>query len=156
VRKASLLQREIQQRRPFRSTGQEAFLALLRTADLIRRRVAGVVESQGLTVQQFNVLRILRGAGDEGLPTLVVADRMIEQTPGITRLLDRLEKKALVRRQRCPRDRRQHLCWITPKGLALLDQLNAPVESASEACLAGLNRAEQTRLIRLLETIRSA
>src|SRR3954469_12277006 len=121
----SALQRELRQRRPFQSPAHEAVVGLLRTADLIRRHAAALVEPHGVTVQQFNVLRILRGAGTDGLPTLEVAERMIEQTPGVTRLLDRLEAKELVRRQRCPKDRRQHLCWITEKGLSLLEKLDS-------------------------------
>ena len=105
----SSLQHELRQRRPFASPAHEAVVGLMRTADLVRRQMTALVEPHGITLQQFNVLRILRGAGDEGLPTLEVAERMIEQTPGVTRLLDRLEAKELVRRQRCPKDRRQHL-----------------------------------------------
>ena len=111
----SPIQDEIQQRQPFRSRGQEGLLSLLRTADQLKRHVASVVEPCGLTLQQFNVLRILRGAGGRGLPTLDIAERMIEQAPGITRLLDRLERKALVRRERCPRDQaRSHPPELLP------------------------------------------
>src|SRR5215208_2200660 len=103
----SILQQEIRQSRPFRSRQQEAVLALLRTSDVVRRFLARIVEPHGITLQQYNVLRILRGAGEEGIPTLAIGERMIEQAPGITRLLDRLESKGLVRRSRCPEDRRQ-------------------------------------------------
>lgn len=150
----SKLQREIRQRKPFSSAAQEAILGLMRTADVVRRRLSAALEPEDLTLQQFNVLRILRGAGDAGLPTLEVSDRMIEQTPGITRLLDRLEAKQLVRRQRCPKDRRQHLCWITDQGQAVLDALDAPVVAAVESCLAGLTKPERIALIRLLDAIR--
>ncbi|HSN86827.1 MAG TPA: MarR family transcriptional regulator, partial [Thermoanaerobaculia bacterium] len=88
----------------------------MRTTDLVRRAIARLLEPYDMTPQQYNVLRILRGAGEEGIPTLEISDRMIEQAPGITRLLDRLEAKKLVRRQRCPEDRRQVLCWLTPEG----------------------------------------
>src|SRR5450759_11795 len=152
----SPLQRELHQRRPFQSAAHEAIVGLLRTTDLIRRHGAAGVEPHGITMQQFNVLRILRGAGGDGLPTLEVGARMVEQTPGVTRLLDRLEAKELVRRQRCPKDRRQHLCWIPPKGLTLLGRLDAPTLEAIEACLERLGRAERTTLIRLLDTIRTA
>ena len=114
-----------------------------------------VVESHGITLQQFNVLRILRGGGDEGVATLDVADRMVEQAPGITRLLDRLETKELVRRQRCPKDRRQHLCWITPRGREVLEQLDDPIHRAAELCVAGLSPVDQASLIRLLDCIRA-
>jgi MarR family transcriptional regulator, organic hydroperoxide resistance regulator len=152
----SALQKELRQRRPFQSAAHEAVVGLLRTADLIRRQAAALVEPHGITVQQFNVLRILRGAGDEGLPTLEVADRMIEQTPGVTRLLDRLEAKELVRRQRCPKDRRQHLCWITGKGLAVLEKIDAVAGRANEEALKGLKPKERVAFIRLLDAIRAA
>jgi DNA-binding MarR family transcriptional regulator len=131
-------------------------LGLLRTADLVRRQGAALVEPHGITLQQFNVLRILRGAGDDGLPTLEVAVRMIEQTPGVTRLLDRLEAKELVRRQRCPNDRRQHLCWISAKGLALLEKLDAVTTRAHDETLKGLRQKDRVSLIRLLDAIRAA
>jgi DNA-binding MarR family transcriptional regulator len=151
----SALQQELRQRRPFQSAGHEAIVGLLRTADLIRRQAAALVEPHGITLQQFNVLRILRGAGDEGLPTLEVADRMIEQTPGVTRLLDRLEAKELVRRQRCPRDRRQHLCWISAKGLAVLEKLDVVTSRAHDESLKGLRQKDRIAFIRLLDAIRA-
>jgi DNA-binding MarR family transcriptional regulator len=151
---ATPLQRAIRQARPFQSAGHEAIVAILHTADIIRRHLAEVLASEDITLQQFNVLRILRGGGDAGVATLDVADRMVEQAPGITRLLDRLEAKELVRRQRCPKDRRQHLCWITPRGRALLERLDEPMLRAAETCTAKLSRADQTRLIRLLDAIR--
>jgi len=152
----SVLQRELRQRRPFQSAAHEAVLGLMRTADLIKRQAASLVEPYGITLQQFNVLRILRGAGDEGLPTLEVGQRMIEQTPGVTRLLDRLEAKELVRRQRCPKDRRQHLCWITARGLALLEKIDALAPRANEEAMKGLSQKERVAFIRLLDAIRSA
>jgi DNA-binding MarR family transcriptional regulator len=152
----SALQQEIRQRRPFQSAGHEAIVGLLRTADLIRRQAAAVIEPHGITLQQFNVLRILRGAGDDGLPTLEVADRMIEQTPGVTRLLDRLEAKELVRRQRCPKDRRQHLCWITGKGLALLEKLDGVTSRVHDDSLKGLRQKDRIAFIRLMDAIRAA
>src|SRR4051812_21463991 len=128
----------------------------MRPADLVRRQMTAQIEPHGITLQQFNVLRILRGAGDTGLPTLEVGERMIEQTPGVTRLLDRLEAKELVRRQRCPKDRRQHLCWITPKALTLLERLDAVSTRAAEESLKGLRPKERVAFIRLLDAIRAA
>ena len=87
----SRIKSEIKQKKPFRSRQQEAAIAILRTADVVRRRLARVIETRGITLQQYNVLRIVGGAGSEGIPTLEIAGRMIEQTPGITRLLDRLD-----------------------------------------------------------------
>src|SRR5215813_10208730 len=152
---SSALQRELKQRRPFRSPAHEAAVGLMRTADLIRRQAAALIEPHGITVQQYNVLRILRGAGEEGLPTLEVGARMIEQTPGVTRLLDRLEAKELVRRQRCPKDRRQHLCWITPKGLAILQKLDAPAMRQAEETMKGLRHKDRQAFVGLLDAIRA-
>ena len=134
---------------------QRASVSLMSTADLIRRTVALVMEPMGITVQQYNVLRILRGAGMEGLPTLEIAERMVEQTPGITRLLDRLEAKGLVGRERCPRDRRQVTCRVTETGLALLARLDAPVAEAERVALAGLTQAQLQQLIMLLDRTRN-
>jgi DNA-binding MarR family transcriptional regulator len=151
----SQLQREIRQGKPFRSRGQEVVVALLRTADLVRRTVGRALEPHDITIQQYNVLRILRGAGEQGLPTLEIADRMIEQAPGVTRLLDRLEVKGLVRRQRCAQDRRQVLCWLTSAGLELVERLDEPVDSADAEAVAMLTPEEQERLLRMLDAIRS-
>ena len=151
----SPLQREIRQGKPFRSRGQEVVVALLRTADLVRRAVGRAVETQDITLQQYNVLRILRGAGEQGLPTLEIAERMIEQAPGVTRLLDRLEAKGLVRRERCRQDRRQVLCWLTPAGSELVERLDEPVDRADVEAVAMLSPEEQDRLLRMLDSIRT-
>jgi DNA-binding MarR family transcriptional regulator len=149
------IEREIRQRRPFPSKAQEGAVALLRTADLLRRALAGVVDPRGITPQQYNVLRILRGAGAEGLPTLEIGARMIEQAPGVTRLLDRLEEKGLVRRARCPRDRRRVLCRIAPSGLRLLASLDQPMNEATESFLRPLGGEHTRRLIHLLDVVRT-
>jgi DNA-binding MarR family transcriptional regulator len=148
------LQAEIRQSTPFVSPAQEAILGLYRTSDVLRRRFSQIVEPHGISLQQYNVLRILRGAGKSGTPTLDIADRMIEMTPGVTRLLDKLEAKKLVRRQRCPEDRRQVLCWITESGLRVLAELDKPLSAAGVRSMEALSVAEQQDLIRLLEKIR--
>ncbi|MGH7701589.1 MAG: MarR family winged helix-turn-helix transcriptional regulator, partial [Gemmatimonadales bacterium] len=129
-------------------------VGLLRTADQVRRAGTLVVEPFGITGQQYNVLRILRGAGEAGLPTLEISGRMIEQTPGITRLIDRLETKRLVRRRPCPEDRRQVFCHITSEGLALLAALDQPVNDLDARVVRRLGREDQLRLIRLLDAVR--
>lgn len=155
ARTTSAIQREIRQRRPFRSQAQEALVALLRTADLLRHALAVVVEPHGITLQQYNVLRILRGAGSQGLPTLEITERMIERAPGITRLMDRLEAKGLVKRERCRNDRRQVLCWINPAGLGLLEALEEPMARADQECLGALTRPDLRRLVSLLDEVRA-
>jgi MarR family transcriptional regulator, organic hydroperoxide resistance regulator len=155
-RRESAIQREIQQTRPFRSLSQEGVVALLRTADVVRRYIARVLEPYGITPQQFNVLRILRGAGPDGTPTLTIAERMIEEAPGITRLLDRLEIKGMVRRQRCPEDRRQVLCHATPQALELLSRIDGAMNEADEASLGTLSEEDKAQLIRLLDAVRAS
>lgn len=148
------LQSEIQQTRPFRSSSQEAVLGILRTADLLRRVISKIVEPWGITQQQYNVLRILRGAGGEGLPTLTIAQRMVERTPGITRLIDRLESKGWVERKRCQDDRRQVVCRITQMGLDLLAELDGPIDAFDDTGLAMLDTRDQEQLIILLDRVR--
>ena len=149
------LQREIQQTKPFASVAEEAALGLLRTSDVLHRVLAEVVQPSGITLQQYNVLRILRGAGPEGLPTLEIGARMIEEAPGITRLLDRLERKTLVERHRCPKDARRVLCRITSAGSKLLRDLDRPMRRASDAFFSPLRGDQARRLIRLLDAVRS-
>jgi DNA-binding MarR family transcriptional regulator len=147
------LREEIRQNKPFDSPAEEAILALYRTSALLQRRFAGLVEPHGIPLQQYNVLRILRGAGREGVPTLAIAGRMIEKTPGITRLLDKLEAKRLVRRRRCPADRRQVLCWITGSGLGLLAQFDRPLAETGTHSMKSLSPSELRELISLLERV---
>jgi len=128
----------------------------LRTMEALSHRFAQVLKTEDLSSTQYNVLRILRGAGADGLPTLEVAERMIEQTPGVTRLLDRMEAKELVRRQRCPKDRRQHLCWITPRGLAVLQKIDAVSQRAADDTMKGLRTKDRETFVRLLDAIRAA
>lgn len=147
---------EIKQSKPFPTTEQEAVVALMKTCDHIRRIQCGVFAPCDLTEQQFNVLRILRGAGNEGLPTLTVADRLIEHTPGITRLIDRLEAKQLVRRERPEQDRRQVYCFITKTGLDLLASLDPEVEIGARRIMKHLNKTDMQNLLAILEKIRDA
>jgi DNA-binding MarR family transcriptional regulator len=148
--------REIRQTKPFGSAADEAVVTLLGTADRVRTALAGVVEAQGITLQQYNVLRILRGAGPDGLPTLDIAARMIEHSPGITRLLDRLEAQRLVRRVRCPDDRRQILCHASPGALRLLAELERPMAEAGRRTIAPLDPAQTAELVRLLDAVRAS
>jgi DNA-binding MarR family transcriptional regulator len=136
------------------SRQQDALLSIFRTANYLRRFCSPVFDQHGITSQQFNVLRILRGAGLGGLPTLNIAERMIEQAPGITRLLDRLERKKLVRRERPSDNRRQVLCYITKPGLDLLQELDNPVRNKDNQALRRLDESEIEELIRLLALLR--
>ncbi len=146
---------EIKQEKPFQSAGQEAVLALLRTASLVRRQFESLAQEHGITFQQFNVLRILRGAGNP-LPTMEVAERMIEPEPGITRLIERLLRKGLVKRLPDPEDGRRSLCSITEAGLRVLRRLDDPVAEMDDDVLGALNERQLKTLIRLLDRARAA
>lgn len=146
---------EIKQSRPFRSKAHETYVTLLRTADDSKRFVSEVLEPEGVTLQQYNVLRILRGAADDGLPTLSVAERMIERTPGVTRLIDRMEKKGWVRRQRCTEDRRRVWCLITDEGLELLARLDGPIDAVDDIIAGALDDEELDRFIEYMNRIRA-
>jgi DNA-binding MarR family transcriptional regulator len=144
----------IRQRRPFRSPAHEAVVALLLTSNTVRWRYQDLLAEHDLSLPAYNVLRILRGAGSAALPTLEIGQRMIERTPGVTRLLDGLVARGLVARARTGADRRQVLCLATPAGLALLRTLDPVIDALDETAMAGLTRAEATRLVRLLDKVR--
>ncbi len=147
------IQKEIKQTRPFRSSSQEAAVALMRTVDLLKRRLGSVVETSGITLQQYNVLRILRGSHPDSLLTLEISGRMIEQAPGITRLLDRLERRELIRRERCSSDRRRVHCWITDEGLRILEELDPAIDTADDV-IGSIGEKNVETLLDLLSRIR--
>ena len=153
--KRSTIREEIRQRKPFRSPQQEAVVALLRTATVVRDAFEKALAPHDLTLQQMNVLRILRGAGPDGLPTLEIGHRMVERTPGITRLIDRLERKELVERVRSDADRRVVYCQVTDSGLQLLSDLDEIVSRADQAAVEALSEEELGRLVELLDRIRA-
>jgi DNA-binding MarR family transcriptional regulator len=156
TRTPSLLQTELRQTRPFRTRVEEGVVGLFRTAEVVRRALGAVLEEHGgITLQQYNVLRILRGAGASGIPTLEIGQRMVEQAPGVTRLLDRLEAKKMVRRERCRTDRRQVLCWIEPAGMRLLDDLERPMREAARRRMSGLDPRALETFITLMEAVRA-
>lgn len=130
-------------------------IGLLLTAEAVHWPLQDLLAThEELTMQQDNVLRILRGAGRAGLPTLEIAERMIEHTPAVARLVDRLEKKGLVRRDRTSEDRRLVLCRITTAGLELLRKLDCPVEGLDELVMGGLDDGEAAARVRLLDLVR--
>ncbi|MCA9040058.1 MAG: MarR family transcriptional regulator [Planctomycetaceae bacterium] len=147
------LQQEIKKRDPFESPEQEAFLNLLRTGDQFENRSGKLFREHGITPSQYNVLRILRGEG-KPLPSLEIADRLIQVVPAITGLIDRLEKQDLVKRERCVEDRRVVYVSITARGRELLKKLDQPVKKLHEQLLGHLTRKELKELSRLLEKAR--
>src|SRR5262252_5978280 len=154
TRKPSAIQREIRQTKAFASADEEATVALFRTADVIRGEGERALAEHGITAQQYNVLRILRGSHPEPLATLEIAERMIERAPGITRLLDRLEAAGLVSRKRCGEDRRIVHCWITRAGLATLAASDEPLRAVGRRRMSRLSRADLEKLVELLDRLR--
>lgn len=149
----SRLQQELGKSGPFDSLEQEAMLNILRTNDQYQNRFGRLFREFGLTSSQYNILRILRGAGGP-LPSLEIADRMIQVVPAITGLIDRLEKAELVQRQRCQEDRRVVYVGITPKGTRLLARIDEPVIQLHHQLIGHLEERELRQLIRLLEKAR--
>jgi DNA-binding MarR family transcriptional regulator len=129
---------------------EAAFVALLRTADRLQWRAAEMFKQHGLSPTQYNALRILRGAGPDGLACREVGERMINRDPDITRLLDRLERRGLIQRSRSQEDRRVIKARITPAGLDLLKRMNREVEQFHRKLLGHLGGQQLRSLIRLL------
>lgn len=132
---------------------EDAYLELLRTTDLLTRRMVHVLKAEDLSSTQYNVLRILRGAA-EGLACGEIANRMITRDPDVTRLLDRLEKRGLIARNRETKDRRMVLTRITDKGLELLERMDAPVRQAHVQQLGHLGQKRLDALTELLRVCR--
>ena len=150
---SATLQREIKKKRPFELPEQEAMLNILRTADQLQIRFTRLFRKFGLTPQQYNVLRILRGEG-RPLPILEIAARMITVVPGITGLIDRLEAASLVERKRCDNDRRVIYVAIVPRALDMLAEIDEPLEALHKQTLGHMTSDELTMLSRLLERAR--
>jgi DNA-binding MarR family transcriptional regulator len=129
-----------------------AVARLLRAADRVARKLEVFFAPYGITGQQYNVLRILRGAR-EPLPTMAVAERMMQKAPGLTGILDRLEGKGLLRRDRSADDRRVWLCSITAAGEALLRRIERPLRAANVAAVRGATTAELRSLAALLDCL---
>jgi DNA-binding MarR family transcriptional regulator len=149
----SRLQAEIKQTKPFASLGHEAALGLLRTAAIIEHLNDETLRPFGLTGTQFNVLRILRGAGQDGLCGREIGERMINRVPDVPRLLDRLEKAGLVSRERDRTDRRHVSTRITARGRQVLDEIDK-ITMPAEVRFQRLTQDQLKALIAALDVIR--
>ena len=144
------LKDEIKKRNPFAHPEEEAYLNLLRTGTALFADFERLFKEAGLSEPQYNVLRILRGAGSDGLPSTEIAGRMITRVPDVTRLVDRLESTGLVERSRTSEDRRVVIVKVTQKGLDALASLDGPIVDLHRGQLGHLTRAELTEFNRLL------
>jgi MarR family transcriptional regulator, organic hydroperoxide resistance regulator len=149
-------QAEIEEEKRFYSTHEQVFVALQRTADRLQHKVADLLKPHGLSATQYNALRILRGAGEAGLPCSEIGERMINHDPDITRLMDRLERRGLVRRSRSRDDRRVITSRISMSGLSLLRSLDGPIQQFHRKLLGHLNEEQLQSLIGLLDQAREA
>jgi DNA-binding MarR family transcriptional regulator len=152
---ARSLREELKQSRPWASVHEEAVLNVARTAAVLDHAVAQTLKPFGVTPTQYNVLRILRGAGEAGLCRNEVGERLIRAVPDVTRLLDRMEEMGLIERRRSGSDRRFVGTFITARGLELLGALEEPVRAFHEAAVGHLSVDDLATLIRLLEATRS-
>lgn len=153
---ATRLRDEIKQNKPFQSLEQEALLSIERTAAVLGHTVADALKPFGVTPTQYNVLRILRGAGKHGLCRNEVRERMVAQVPDVTRLLDRLTDMGLVDRERDVGDRRLVTARITTAGLRLLKQLDGPIADIHKRQLGHMSQQTLRMLVELLGMAREA
>lgn len=150
----SKLQQEIGKKQPFALIEEEAFLNVIRTSSLLLSEFEQLFRERGISEANYNVLRILRGAGEPGRMCHEIAGNMVTRVPDVTRLVDRLEKLGLAARARCHKDRRVVFVKITPAGRALVDELDEPVARLHRQQLSHLAPAELRTLCGLLERAR--
>jgi DNA-binding MarR family transcriptional regulator len=147
------IRERIGQRREFRSAAHEAVVSLVVAADHLNRVAEGICEGHGLTADQYNVLRILRGVYPGGHARCEIARRMIHPSPDVTRMLDRLVRQGVVSRSRNPDDQRESIATITRSGLELLERVDPELERAQTELTAGLTEPELRRLSRLCDAL---
>jgi DNA-binding MarR family transcriptional regulator len=143
----------IQQRREFASASAEAAVSLMVAADHLNRVAEAICQRHGITSDQYNVLRILRGVYPAGHARCEIARRMIHPSPDVTRMLDRLVRQRLVSRHRNPEDRRESIARITQTGLSLLERVDPDIEQAQDELTSALTEPELRRLSRLCDAL---
>ncbi len=153
---AGKLKAEIKQRRPFSSVHEEVVLSLVRTADLVLAPLTAVLREESLSLSQYNILRVLRGSGEEGLPCGEISERMVRRDPDLTRLLDRLDARGLISRVRGTEDRRVVFASITDEGRQLLADLDEPIRRATKETLSHMPGERLELLRELLDEARSS
>jgi len=154
-RVAKQLQAELKQKAPFTSLEEEVFLNVLKTGDALSQSVEHLLRASGLSPTQYNVLRILRGAGSAGLTCGEAAERMVTHDPDVTRLLDRLEKRGLITRSRDARDRRVVTARITREGMRLLAAIDKPLAMLHRRLFRHMPQRDLKKLSSLLEQVRA-
>jgi DNA-binding MarR family transcriptional regulator len=152
---AQTIDREIRQTKPFRSLQEQVVINLMRTTRAVEESwIHYLKRTEGISPSQYNILRILRGARPNAVKISDIADRMITRDPDVTRLVDRLIKQGLARRERDSEDRRVVRVEISGAGLALLSRLDGPAGEYTEGAMAGLKPQQLRTLDTLLNDIR--
>ena len=149
------LRDELRQLKPFQSLAQEAHLNVGRTDAVLQEGIERTLKPYGISATQYNVLRILRGAGASGLCRNDIRDRLVTRMPDVSRLLDRMEEAGLVERERDTADRRLVTTRLSPRGMTLVQELDGPVAAEHQRQLGHLNEEELRTLVRLLTRARS-
>ena len=150
----SKLQLEIKQTKPFLHVKEEVLLNLARTAAVVQHELEQRMRPHGLSSTQYNVLRILRGAGEQGLCQYEIRDRLVAQVPDVPRILSRMEKARWIARTRGSGDKRVMMATITPEGLKLLEHMDSQVVSWADGMMARLNENQLRDLNELLALAR--
>ena len=148
------IEKDIQQQK-FRNEYQKAVVNLIYTSNWMRERTSGIIEAEGITPQQFNILRILRGSHPMPLSTLQIRERMLDKMSDTSRIVDRLIAKGLVKKYICKKDRRLVDVIIAEKGLKMLERLDKR-QDEMDAILGNLTEKEASSLSKLLDKIRSS
>ena len=153
---AGKLQQEIHQTKAIRGPEEEATLNVVRTADVLMLALSDVLKPHLLSATQYNVLRILRGAGEQGASCKDIGIRLVARDPDITRLMDRLEQRGLVTRDRTGQDRRVVTHRLSGAGLELVNELDRPIEAMHRKIMGHMKAGKLRELVRLLEEVRAA
>lgn len=150
------LQAELKQTRPFARIEEEAVLNVMRTAEVIERVLSDFLKGFDLSPVQYNVLRILRGAEPAGASCSQIGERLLTRDPDITRLLDRMESRGWIMRERSREDRRAVITRISETGMQLVNRIDQPIEAMNQSRMGGLDRSDLAALVTTLERVREA
>lgn len=150
------LKEELKTNLDFANIQHEVFLSLMVTVDRMSRRHSDFMSEFGISQKQYNILRILRGAGEQGIPVMEIGRRMIEKSPDVSRIIDRLIDLGFVKRRRQRKDRRVVIVTISDKGLALLSKMDDPVQKEVIDTLRHVEESDLHNLKDLLEKVRDS
>jgi DNA-binding MarR family transcriptional regulator len=143
----------IKQKAPFKSVQQETIISLIRTTAQVKTFVESKLDIDDLSMQQYNVLRILRGA-NKAIPIMDISNRLVEPTKGITRLVNKLEQAGYVEKSQCKKDRRVYFIQVNQNGLELLKSLDHKITNIEQEIFKGMSEVKLKKLTVLLDELR--